>query len=356
MGVDYKPVIWNRNKYMYDAVLLIAVASYIYLYIRVGVNFQDSSQPIERPIMRMRAFGSCAFLMLSFILCIGPLARLNEKFLPLLYNRRHFGVLTACVAAVHANYVLGWYYAFSPTNKYEALFSSNTNFDQLLGFPFEAFGIFAFLMLLILAVTSHDFWLSFLSAPIWKRLHMGIYFGYASVVLHISLGPLQTDRDPVFAIVFFTSVFAVSILHFIVAMKDRQADSMFVREPNPGDDTPWIEVGQVSQIENKRAKIVSLPDEERVAVFRNGNTLSAVHNVCAHQNGPLGEGKIVDGCITCPWHGFQYNPEDGRSPAPFEEKIATYRLKLEAGTVYVDPRPLAPGTYVEPTLIGDAYV
>ena len=43
----------------------------------------------------MRAFGSCAFLMLTLILCIGPLARLDARFLPLLYNRRHFGVLTA---------------------------------------------------------------------------------------------------------------------------------------------------------------------------------------------------------------------------------------------------------------------
>ena len=225
MGVDYKPVIWNRNKYIYDAVLLVAVSAYIYLYIRVGVNFQDSSLPVERPIMRMRAFGSCAFLMLSFILCIGPLTRLNERFLPLLYNRRHFGVLTACVAAVHANYVLGWYFAFSPTPKYEGLLSSNTDFNQLLGFPFEVFGIFAFLMLLILAVTSHDFWLSFLSPPIWKRLHMGIYAGYASVVLHIALGPLQSDRDPVFAVVFFVSVFAVSGLHFVAALKDRREDA-----------------------------------------------------------------------------------------------------------------------------------
>ena len=157
MGVDYKPVIWNRNKYMYDAVLLIAVAAYLYLYIRVGVNWQDNSLPVERPIMRMRAFGSCAFLMLSVILCIGPLARLNEKFMPLLYNRRHFGVLTACVAAVHANYVMRWYFAFSPTEPYAALFSSNTSYGQILGFPFEIFGIFAFLTLLVLAVTSPRF-------------------------------------------------------------------------------------------------------------------------------------------------------------------------------------------------------
>ena len=37
-----------------------------------------------------RAFGACAFVMLTVILAIGPLARLDRRFLPLLYNRRHF--------------------------------------------------------------------------------------------------------------------------------------------------------------------------------------------------------------------------------------------------------------------------
>ena len=163
MAVQYQPVIWNKNKYIYDAVLLIAVIVYLYIYIHLGPSLQNLPVGVERPIVRMRAFGSCAFLMLSVILCIGPLTRLNEKFLPLLYNRRHFGVLTACVAAIHANYVLGWYFAFSPTEPYEALLSSNTSYGQLLGFPFEIFGIFAFICLLALAATSHDFWLSFLS-------------------------------------------------------------------------------------------------------------------------------------------------------------------------------------------------
>lgn len=352
MGVEYKPVIWNRNKYIYDGVLLVAVAAYIYLYIRVGPQFQDLALPVERPIMRMRAFGSCAFLMLSFILCIGPLCRLNEKFLPLLYNRRHFGVLTACVAAVHASYVLGWYYAFSPTEPYAALLSSNTSFGQVLGFPFEVFGILGLLILLILAVTSHDFWLSFLTPPVWKTLHMSIYVGYAAIVLHITLGPLQTDRDPVFAVVFGASVFAVSGLHFWAALKDGSAEKDKTRNPSGESDIPWVEAGAVGSIEDKRAMIVSLPEEERVAIFRNGATLSAVHNVCAHQNGPLGEGKIVAGCITCPWHGFQFNPADGRSPPPFNEKIATYRIKLEGETIFLDPRPLPPGTYVEPISIG----
>ena len=95
--------------------------------------------------------------------------------------------------------------------------------------------------------------------------------------------------------------------------------------------------------------IVRLSPSERAAVFRNGRTLSAVSNACAHQNGPLGEGRIVYGCITCPWHGFQYRPEDGCSPAPFTEKIPTYDLKLEGRTVLVRRTAHPPGTRVEPT-------
>jgi hypothetical protein len=40
----------------------------------------------------IRALGTCALLLLHLILCIGPLCRLNPRFLPLLYNRRHLGV------------------------------------------------------------------------------------------------------------------------------------------------------------------------------------------------------------------------------------------------------------------------
>jgi nitrite reductase/ring-hydroxylating ferredoxin subunit len=83
-------------------------------------------------------------------------------------------------------------------------------------------------------------------------------------------------------------------------------------------------------------------------VFRDGDKFSAVANLCAHQNGPLGEGRIIDGCIVCPWHGYQYRPDDGCSPPPFTERVATYRLRVSDGIVFVDPAPNPPGTRVEP--------
>ncbi|MTI44822.1 nitrite reductase/ring-hydroxylating ferredoxin subunit [Roseibium hamelinense] len=357
MSVKYAPVLWNRNKYLYDAVLLAGVIGYIYLYTSVGPFYQDVTRPIDGAVLRMRAFGSCAFLMLTIILCIGPLARLDRRFLPLLYNRRHFGVLTAAVAAVHANYVLGWYFNFSPTDRYVALLSSNTSYGQVLGFPFETLGIAALLILFILAATSHDFWLSFLGAPLWKALHMLIYPAYAFVVLHVALGALQGPDDPVFTSVVAASVLLVGGLHFAAGRAEMAADNYQAdasSEVEALEQGGWIVVCDVGEIESNRAKVVSVPGHDRVAVWKYKGKLSALSNACAHQNGPLGEGRIIDGAITCPWHGYQYQPEDGRSPAPFTEKISTYRLMLVGTTILLDPNPQAPGTYVEPVVIGEA--
>jgi nitrite reductase/ring-hydroxylating ferredoxin subunit len=118
----------------------------------------------------------------------------------------------------------------------------------------------------------------------------------------------------------------------------------------------WIDAGPVSDFHDTRAKTVCLPacnglPAERIAIFRHGGKVSAVHNVCRHQGGPLGEGKIVDGCITCPWHGYQYRPHDGCAPPPFDDKVPTYRVRVVRGRVEVDPRALPPGTPVEPAVI-----
>jgi nitrite reductase/ring-hydroxylating ferredoxin subunit len=67
--------------------------------------------------------------------------------------------------------------------------------------------------------------------------------------------------------------------------------------------------------------------------------------------GPLGEGRVVDGCITCPWHGWQYDPATGRSPPPFVERIKTYNVRLANGRVFVNPKPNPFGTAAEPAQI-----
>jgi phenylpropionate dioxygenase-like ring-hydroxylating dioxygenase large terminal subunit len=85
-----------------------------------------------------------------------------------------------------------------------------------------------------------------------------------------------------------------------------------------------------------------------MAIFKYDGKISAVSNVCQHQNGPLGEGKILDGCIVCPWHGYQYRPDTGASPPPFVEKVPTFNVRVAGGRVLVHPIPNPPGQRAEP--------
>jgi nitrite reductase/ring-hydroxylating ferredoxin subunit/DMSO/TMAO reductase YedYZ heme-binding membrane subunit len=342
MSERYVPVGWNSSKIVYDAVVLGIVGTYISVFLWIAPSFQHVTLPLDDYTMRMNAFGTCAFLMLTTILAIGPAARLDPRFLPLLYNRRHLGVIATAVAATHAYAALDWYFSYGPFDRFEMLLRGNTSFFQVQGFPFELFGIFALLMMLLLAATSHDFWLRFLTPPLWKGLHMALYAAYLSVVAHISMGALQAATNPLLAVV--TGLCGVGVASLHVAASRRSAIEARLVDG-------WLDAGPVAGIEEDHGIVVTPPNAEAIAIFRHGGRLSAVTNLCAHQNGPLAEGRVIDGCITCPWHGYQYRLEDGCAPPPFTERLETFRLRIVDGTVWVDPKPNLPGTFVEPVTV-----
>lgn len=102
MSVQYAPVLWNRQKKMYDRIMFGLIFFYLVLFIGAQIIFFPE---ITAETLIIRATGTLAFLMLHIILCIGPLARLNEYFLPLLYNRRHLGVTMFIIALIHGVFV-----------------------------------------------------------------------------------------------------------------------------------------------------------------------------------------------------------------------------------------------------------
>src|SRR5277367_4668399 len=343
MSVEYKAIQWNRQKKIYDAVLIGGVAAYLMAF---GVVTEILFPRVTEEILLMRAFGTAAFLLLHFILCIGPLCRLNPKFLPLLYNRRHAGVTLFLLALIHAVLVVTTYHAGGDMNPILSIFASGKFDGTITSIPFQPFGFFALLILFLMAATSHDFWLANLSAPVWKSLHMLVYIAYALLVLHVAFGVLQSETSPVFAGAVAFGLVTVFGLHVLAGRKEMKADN----EHNIISDNGFVDACAVIDIPENRARIIFLSGE-RVAVFKYEGKISAVSNVCQHQNGPLGEGKIVSGCITCPWHGYQYLPETGASPPPFVEKVPTFNVRVKNGRVLVHPKPNRAGTRAEPALL-----
>jgi sulfoxide reductase heme-binding subunit YedZ len=344
----YQAVGWNRQKRLYDTVIAVAVAGYVGLFAGVG-SLVFPYATAETLIIR--GVGSAAFFLLHVVLCIGPLCRLDSRFLPLLYNRRHLGVVTFLLGLIHGTFAVVQFHALGDRNPLLSPFISNQNFASLPNFPFQQLGFFALLILFLMAATSHDFWLRNLTPPVWKRLHMLVYLSYALLVAHVTLGELQSETSPVLLFATGFGLFAVLALHLVAARKEAKLDREKKRPAGEG----FIDACALDRIPEKCAAVVSLRGE-RIAIFKFDGKISAVSNVCRHQNGPLGEGRIIDGCITCPWHGYQYQPENGASPPPFTEKVSTFRTKIVGDRVWLDPKPNPPGTPVTPSRISTGSV
>src|SRR5882762_3674934 len=343
MSHQYQAIGWNRQKRVYDVVTLAGVALYSALFIGLGARLFPYA---TAETLIIRAAGSAAFLLLHVVLCIGPLCRLDSRFLPLLYNRRHLGVVTFLLGAVHGIFAIIQFHSLGDKDPLVSLLASNQNFRSLPDFPFQQLGFLALVILFLMAATSHDFWVRNLTPPVWKTLHMLVYVAYALLVAHVTLGLLQSETSPLFAVGTGVGLFTVITLHVAAARREAKVDWKTLGPAAEG----FVNACALTEIPEKCATVVSL-NGERVAIFKYDGKISAISNVCRHQNGPLGEGKIIDGCVTCPWHGYQYLPEDGASPPPFTEKVCTFQTRIVDGRVWIDPRPKPPGTRVEPSLI-----
>lgn len=342
MSVAYRAVNWTKHKVVYDLMLAGVCVAFVGVFVGVGMAMNPPPNDVSPPILVMRALGTLAIVLLHVVLLIGPLARVWPRTTFLLANRRHLGVTTFLVAGLHALIVYGFYGGFGVDNPVLAVLVRP---DGSVGFEF--LGFLALLVLFLMAATSHDFWLAFLGHGVWKAMHMAVYVAYALVVAHVVFGVLRSENSLVYPVMLLAGALVLGGLHLVAGVREWRRDSAKSDEAEDG----WFDVCDPHEIPDKRARVVCIGSGQRVAVFRDGDRLSALSNVCAHQGGPLGEGEIIDGCATCPWHGYQYHTENGQSPPPYTEKIPTYELRVRGGRVEVNPTPNEPGPPTTPVSI-----
>lgn len=337
MSSHFQAVNWNPQKHIYDGLALGGVVLFIGLFASASLIHNPD---ITAETILIRGLGLSAIVLLHLILCIGPLCRLNPSFLPLLYNRRHLGVLMCVLALGHALFAVVQFHALGVLPPLVSLLTSSGKVRDISRFPFELLGLAALLILWIMATTSHDFWLELLTAPVWKAMHMMVYLAYVLLLGHVGLGALQDDQSGWFTLLLAAGAALVLGLHLAAALREKPKDQL-----SPDDSTEWVDCGGVDECKEGRAR-TAVVGRERVAIVKHANGISAVSNICRHQGGPLGEGRIVDGCLTCPWHGYTYLPESGASPPPFTEKIPTYNVRVVGGRVQVHRKANPAGTHV----------
>lgn len=97
----------------------------------------------------------------------------------------------------------------------------------------------------------------------------------------------------------------------------------------------WIRVAGVSDINPQKA--LEFEHQGRViAVFQVGDAYHAIDGICPHQGGPLAEGQLEGTCVTCPWHGWQFDVASGKTPLGSRVKQDVFAVKREGESIFVE--------------------
>lgn len=97
----------------------------------------------------------------------------------------------------------------------------------------------------------------------------------------------------------------------------------------------WVEIGQLGDIPRQGSRCVKNGDMT-IAVFRTtDDRVFALEDKCPHKNGPLSQGIVHDGCVTCPLHNWVISLETGAAEGADEGQTASFPVKVEDGVVFL---------------------
>ena len=95
-------------------------------------------------------------------------------------------------------------------------------------------------------------------------------------------------------------------------------------------------VAKTSDVTPGEMKQVTLDSEEVVIANVDGEYF-AFANTCTHAEGPLVEGELVGGIVTCPWHATPFNVKTGEAQegGVTDDPVATYAVRIEGNDIQI---------------------
>jgi nitrite reductase (NADH) small subunit len=97
----------------------------------------------------------------------------------------------------------------------------------------------------------------------------------------------------------------------------------------------WHSVGKLSDFPSGTSQEIVVGCHV-IAVFNTESGMYAVDGMCAHQGGPLANGKVAGCVITCPWHGWQYDLQTGQHLTAKSVRLQSFAVKIENGEVLIE--------------------
>ncbi|MDB9971944.1 Rieske 2Fe-2S domain-containing protein [Alphaproteobacteria bacterium] len=80
-------------------------------------------------------------------------------------------------------------------------------------------------------------------------------------------------------------------------------------------------------------------NDHDILIYRNGDKIEAISNICPHFGGPIGyhEIKIVNKnpVFTCLWHNLQFSVNSGQCTTHSNLKLRKYNIEVEHEDIFV---------------------
>jgi nitrite reductase/ring-hydroxylating ferredoxin subunit/Fe-S cluster biogenesis protein NfuA len=106
---------------------------------------------------------------------------------------------------------------------------------------------------------------------------------------------------------------------------------------SPKIGSTWIRVTTVEQVPESGVLAVKVAGNSFI-LSRQGDSISCYHNACTHLGSTLDGGKVENGIITCPAHGFQYKLDSGECLTVPDVALQSRPLQIKEGKVFVQLR------------------
>ena len=94
----------------------------------------------------------------------------------------------------------------------------------------------------------------------------------------------------------------------------------------------WVTVAEAKDLPPGDSMSVE-HEGDSIALFNVDGTFYAIGNRCPHAAGPLAQGFIEKGRVTCPWHGWSFPLSLEDAP---DDGLCRYALRVEDGAIQVE--------------------
>ena len=106
----------------------------------------------------------------------------------------------------------------------------------------------------------------------------------------------------------------------------------------------WLDIGPVDQISPGNARTLPVQGGEEIAIFRTASgDFHALVNSCPHKRGPLSQGIVHNGIVTCPLHNWNISLTTGHALGEDKGCVPVIPVKIDGGRILISRKEALQG-------------